>query len=925
MVVGRSAERDRIARLLKAARRGQGGALLVSGEAGIGKSTLLDEAAKQRSMTVLRCAGAPAERELSWAGLHALLGPLQHQLDALPAPQRAALRAALAMGRGRAPDRLAVAAGTVALLSAAGFERPLAVIVDDAHWLDPPSAEAVAFAARRLAADPVAILVAVRSDEAGTFPVHGLENMELTDFPPADARALARAVAPGIADVVADRLAGATAGHPLGLVELASSLTPEQAAGAEPLPDLLHAGHGVEQLYRGRIDALSQATRVALLAVALGAGPEPRGVAATCDALGVAIADLEPAERSRLVTVTAAEVRCRHPLVQSAVVSLAAAPDVRRVHGALGRTLPTGSDAATWHRAQAAVEPDDDLADALDRIARRELATSVQTAERAFAQAARLTSDEGRRAERLLRGAEAAWRAGRGDVAAAQLSEARPALADAGTRAEATHLLAQIETARGNAAHAAELLERAAAEAGEHDPTRAARMLSDAVEPWLIAGEPARAYEAARSAADIAPPDDAGLLVQIDLRAGDVLGWQGRTAEAATVWRAIVATVERDKSLLEDPWARYRAGEAAFSAGDEVSAAAHLRAAIALARNGGAIGGVPYMSVVLVWTLCRLGELDDAAAVAADAVALAAALGQAGDEAFALAALAWADAQRGDEPACRRNAERADQLGRLLNLDGLEGSAPALGLLELSQGAQERAIEHLEQAVAEHERRGGTGVGTPRALMPLLIEALARAGRREDAESRLGPFETAARDSARQDAQAAALRCRALLASDDEALVMFTEAAVLHRVAGHPLELARTELCLGERLRRMRRRADARAALRSAEEAFSSAGAAAWARRAGEELTATGEHRRSAGPAERDRLTPQEQQVARLVATGLTNRELASRLFLSEKTIETHLTRIYLKLGVRSRTALAAAIGSEREREIPDSTPAASA
>src|SRR5215212_5120533 len=174
MVVGRSAERDRIARLLKAARRGQGGALLVSGEAGIGKSTLLDEAAKQRSMTVLRCAGAPAERELSWAGLHALLGPLQHQFDALPARQRAALRAALAMGSGRAPDRLAVAAGTVALLSAAGSERPLAVIVDDAHWLDPPSSEAVAFAARRLAADPVAILVAVRSDEPGAFPVHGL-------------------------------------------------------------------------------------------------------------------------------------------------------------------------------------------------------------------------------------------------------------------------------------------------------------------------------------------------------------------------------------------------------------------------------------------------------------------------------------------------------------------------------------------------------------------------------------------------------------------------------------------------------------------------------------------------------------------------------------------------------------------------------
>jgi DNA-binding CsgD family transcriptional regulator len=210
-------------------------------------------------------------------------------------------------------------------------------------------------------------------------------------------------------------------------------------------------------------------------------------------------------------------------------------------------------------------------------------------------------------------------------------------------------------------------------------------------------------------------------------------------------------------------------------------------------------------------------------------------------------------------------------------------------------------------------------------LVPLLVEALIRAGRDDDARARLEPFERAARGAARADATAAAVRCRALLEPGEEALVLFGEAIALHDAAGHTFERARTQLCLGERLRRMRRRADARAALRAADDFFAAAGAAAWSARAQEELAATGQRRRGPDPADRDRLTPQEQQVASLVVTGLTNREVAARLFLSEKTIETHLTRIYLKLGVRSRTALAAAIGAKQERGIPDSTSAATA
>jgi DNA-binding CsgD family transcriptional regulator len=440
-------------------------------------------------------------------------------------------------------------------------------------------------------------------------------------------------------------------------------------------------------------------------------------------------------------------------------------------------------------------------------------------------------------------------------------------------------------------------------------------MLADAIEPWLHAGHPERAYRAGEDARALLPATAERQRVEVELRLGDVLGWQGRDAEACALWRGLAATVDASPELRNDAWSRYRAGEALFSAGDDGNAARHLRGALESTRTSGSTSALPQMSVVLVWTLCRLGELAAARKAAGEAVAAAIALGNVGDEAWCLAAHSWVDAMTGDELSCRRHAADADVLARRLGLPGMETSDMSLGLLVMSLGRHAAAVTHLERAMAEHERRGAGDAAAPRSVTGLLVEALVRAGREGEARARLQAFEAALLAPVRPTSRAAVARCRGLLADDFAG--DFAEAIALYEAAGHRFDVARTQLCFGMRLRRMRRRSDARVQLRAAEATLAEIGAVQWQARAAEELAATGERRQvdaSAG------LTPHELRVAELVSTGLTNREVAAVLYLSEKTIEAHLGRVFRKLDVRSRTGLAAALSRSYPREFPDST-----
>jgi DNA-binding CsgD family transcriptional regulator len=922
MVVGRVAERARIAEVLDAARHNRGAALVLLGPPGIGKTTLVDDAAQVTDMTVLRTAGSPAEQQLSWAGLHRLLRPLTDRLDDLPGAQRTALRAALALESGAgSPDRLAVAAGVLSVLADAARRAPLLVVVEDLQWLDRPSADAIMFAARRIGCDPVAVLVTCRDDEGAQLLLHGLPALEVQGLEPQEGLDLLSRDHPSIRRRVAEVLVVAAAGHPLGLLEAARALTPDQAVGAAPLPDPLPTGRAVELLYRSRLEQLPERTRLAVLVAALAGPEEARAVTTAWEGLGLGPGDVEPAEVVGLVALGAHRLAFRHPLVVAAVRSLADPVATRRAHAALAAALTPRSGSAVWHRAAAATEPDGDLAATLADMARRELGSAPQVAERAFARAAELATEPRLRGEFLLAAAGAAAETASGERAMAFLEEALPLLVDPAARAEAQHLSARLLIQRGAAVDAALALADGAEAVRPHDPDRAARMLADAVEPWLFAGEPQRAYAAAEQAAHIAAGRSGRLRVEVGLRLADVHAWQGRLEDAVPVWRSVAELVESSAELAADPWTRYLAGEARFSAGDDRQAAEHMTAAVARAQEIGATTRVPYMSIVLVWALCRLGDLDTAASTAADGLALASALGNVGDEAWGLAALAWVDALRGDELSCRRHAADAQALATSLGMRGLEAAEPALGMLELSRGRHDAAVAHLERAVAEHEKRGAANVGAPRMLLPLLVEAHARAGRTAVARERLAEFAAAADRVGHGPSIAAVERCHGLLEDDDRAVEHFERAVVLHQAADHRFELARSQLCYGERLRRMRRRADARIQLRAAEEAFAEMGAALWQARAWEELAASGERRRAADESERDRLTPQEMQVARLVSTGSTNREVAAQLFLSEKTIEAHLGRIFRKLGIRSRTALAAALAEPpRLREIPDST-----
>jgi DNA-binding CsgD family transcriptional regulator len=895
-LIGRGTELETIERVVDGAREGRSGVLVLRGVAGVGKTALLDRCvADADGMRVLRAEGVESETHLPFAGLHQLLRPLTGLLGRLPAVERGALAAAFGLAPGDAAARFLAAAGALDLIAEAAEERPVLCVVDDLHWLDPASTDALLFVARRLDAEPVALLLALRDPGPQPPGLSRLPALELGGLQRDDARALLdRSAAIPAAD--RDRVLDTAAGIPLALLEL-----PRGPLGAGPATD--GAMGTVERAFGERVAALPDTTRRAVLLAAADDDPRAATALLALDGAALGVADLAAAEADGLLWLDSGGLAFRHPLVRSAAYGVATFAERRDAHAALAAAL-TGPDAAdrrAWHRAAALTSPDDDVAAELESSAERALARGGHAAAAAaLERAARLTSADGARARRLVAAAQAARLAGDVDHAVGLAQEGGALAADEATAAEAAGVRGAIQAHRGRPEDAEEDLTRAARALARADPRRALRTALVAAEAAALAGDHARAEELARFSASL-PAGEGDLARAHTAWAGGIADlFGGRVAEARERFAETATSAERSGDAQAMTWAAI----GVFYGGDLAGARRAFLRALAAARARGAIGVVAFglPCVANMWMLegrFTLGRAD-----AEEGLALAGESGEDGGAAYCRALLAWHAAVRGWEDDCAAlAAETLAWSGPDTPRPATECAHHALALLDLALGRHDAAFDRLS-AVVDDPR------GHPVRRLYLvgdLVDAAASRGRPDDARGALAALAAWTRATGSAWGAATLAGAEVHLAPDaDRAESAFAEAEAAHAAIDLPFDRARLELRLGEQLRRARRRVDARRHLRSAVDAFARAGATPWEQRAANELRATGETARRREPSTLDELTPQEAQIARLVAEGATNRDIAARLFLSPRTVEYHLRKVFRKLGLSSRTQLAA-------------------
>lgn len=919
MLVGRRDELARIDVILDHARSGVSGALIVRGEPGIGKSTVLRHAAARAGdMTVLRTTGLEAESELPFAGLSELLFPILELMPEIPKPQAAALTAALALGPPVETDPFTVSAGTLSLLAVAAERRPLLAIIDDAQWLDAASRDAVLFAVRRLHADRAAILFAVREGEVVDFRPSGIEELIMSGVEAIAARELmSSSIAGPVSRAVADQVHAATNGNPLAILESVQVLSPSQLAGTEPLQEPLPTGPGVQRSFERRVARLPLDTRRALLLVAISHSGSIAEIRSACEQSATAFVALEPAEVAGLISNDGLRIQFQHPLLRAAVYHGASAPDRRSAHRALASVLRDAKSAVprAWHMAAAAQGEDETVAAELEQAAveaRRR--SGLAASSRAFERAARLSPDPERRAARLHEAGTDAYVGGESQRGIALLEEALTLASGIPLRAAIAHSRARAEMWTGSPAKARRILLAAVEQIEERDPETATLMLVDAATTAIQEGD---------NEADFAGTVTEALRVaERAYRVGSRAGGQAKAAAAGAYGKALLAFRRADGSNREEAYRLLIQSLEAIDERDSLQLAVQLinsaamflayeefdrmrkplESLIAAARAASAPGALPYALGHLSELDFRVGRWPQAFAEASEAVALATELGHLFSLIYALMCLAWIEAARGLETECR--AHLAQVAGVSPHAKTIVGgySAKITGLLHLGYGRNEEAIKYLEPLSLM--LRSTKLVAAPFLFQetPDLIEAYVHVGRRRDAEAALVAFEDLANASVGTWARAAAWRCHGLVEEDFEPA--FRAALEIHDQTTMPFERARTELCYGERLRRAKQRSEARDHLHWALKNFEAIGADPWAERARNELRATGETIRRERAATDD-LTLQELQVALKVAEGATNREAAAALFISPKTVEAHLSRIYSKLGLRSRTELA--------------------
>jgi DNA-binding CsgD family transcriptional regulator len=898
-LVGREADTGITDRLLADAVSGRSGVLVLTGEAGVGKSTLLAYArARASGMGVLQTAGVQSEAEIQFAALYQLLRPALDRINSLPPRQSAALGAALGMVPGRPANRFLIGTAVLSLLAEAAGDRPLLCLVDDAGWLDYESAVAIAFAARRLQAEAVVMIVAARAVD-GTpfagFPVRPIEGLSRSQ-----AETLLAARHPRADPLIRERVIDRAAGNPLALLEFAGRLQ-----DVEQLVQPFSAGlapTAVESLYLEQVRRLPDDTQLLLLAAAAEDSQALGLIMRAGSKLGIEPAALEPAEQAGIVSVTADQITFGHPLARSAAYTGAAFTRRQRVHKALADACgPEEPDRRAWHHAAAALAPDEEVARELESTACRAQVRSGQgAASAALERAAQLSGDAGAKAVRLTAAAEAAWRAGNGDRAIALVTEATPLPGNARLRADAAEIRGLVQAQSGMPRQAAAALLAAARNIAPTDPRRSMRLATIAAEAAWFAGHGERLGQLDTFVSSL--PASGGMpggfrRVYIGALAATL---RGGLPAAASQLRAAAARTGRLSEQRPLTWA----GDCALLLHDSPTAQELYSQAVDRARELANIADLMHALHLRARCELELGKMAVAEADAAEAVQLGRQLNQPGVVAHSLAVLARVAALRGDAGESRRRAAEALEhaVPHRLHL-AVCAAVLANAELDVSQGRPDAALERLEPLIADPLAHPGYLI----ELASMTVEAAARARTPARGQPALALCEAWVQCLDAAAPRATLARCRGLLADGAQADRHFGAALRLHREQANPLDQARTWLNLGEQLRRTGSRAAARPHLRSAMEAFDSLGARLLADRAAEELRASGEVARRRPPGAIGDLTPRERQVARLAAAGHSNSEVAARLFLSQKTVEYHLHKVFTKLGVTSRTDLAAA------------------
>ncbi|GIJ71318.1 ATP-binding protein [Virgisporangium ochraceum] len=896
-LVGRESELRVLGGLLGRIHDG-GGAVLVRGEVGIGKSALLQEAARvarAARVRVLTTTGVPSEAQIPFAGLYQLLRPILGQADRLPTPQRGAVLAAFGRTDTAVPDLYLVALATLGLIGEATTREPVLLVVEDAHWLDPASADVLVFVARRLEFEPVILLAAMRDGFGGPFADSGLPALAPGRLGPEDAETLVDAHAPGLRDEVRKRVLTEAAGNPLALVELPAVLdADDQLTGPLPLTDRL------EQAFAARVEGLPVPARALLLAVALNDSDSlAEAVAAATLVAGApcTVDDLLPAIGARLVGTDGERVRFLHPLMRSAIHRRSTIGQRHRTHAALADGLAHDADRRVWHRAASLAGPDDGIAADLDEAAvRAQRRGGIAAGAVALERAARLTRDPALRGERLLRAAELAFELGQRDAVVRVLAEADRMDLSERQRWRTAWIRDSFDDGvlgRAQAAWSlAQVAERAAAEA----PALALNLLYGAALRcwWTEPGVEARASVVAAAGQVPVDKNDPRLLVVLAYTAPVECG-------------EVVLDGVRHQPLDDDPRAGRMLGNAAMAVGAFDLAAGFFAGCLSELRTQGRLSLLARALALQAWSCAQLAELSVAVPAADEAYRLAHDTSQPLVAATARVTQALLAALRGDEDGTETFAAEAERT----SLPGaahavLAAAQLARGLAALGAGRDADARAHLARIYdpADPAYHGATrcwAVGD-------LAEAAVRSGQPGAVRGLVAEMTAVGRRTPSPALHSGLRHARAVLAGDDAAEAMYEEAL---RQVTLPFPRARAQLRYGEWLRRQRRVAEARVHLRSARETFDALGTIPWGERARAELRASGETSRRRMPDARDQLTPQELQIAQLAASGLTNREIGQRLYLSHRTVSSHLHRIFPKLGVTSRSALHAALRPE--------------
>jgi DNA-binding CsgD family transcriptional regulator len=889
----------------------RGGALVLRGDPGIGKTTLLavaSAAASSKGVSVLRAAGAQSEMGLAFAALHQLLRPVLTWLDRLPGPQRDALSAAFGAIDVPAPDPFLIALATLSLLTEVAEHVPLLLVIDQAQWLDPPTANALAFVARRVDAEPIALLLALRDGLPSTLDVAGLPELHLGGLDDEAASELVAASAADLPPGLRRRVLHIAAGNPLALLELPDALRVDHAQIDGIEPGTVSLTSRLERAFAEQISGLPAQTRDLLLLAAADERASAAELLAAASLLNGAEPPLDasaPAEKAGLASIIDGSILFRHPLVRSAIYQSASAGRRREVHAALAAVLPGEPDRRLWHVAASTVGPDENVAREVEllsvRLAHR---GAISVAVAAARRAAVLSADPARRCSRLLRAGELAFEAGDSDLLQRLVREAEQLNPDGEQRARSMWLRSTFtDTAPGDPSQAQSLVDAAEVAAdGGHGDLALHLLFGAALRCWRSdLGDPVR-DRVAVTVERLRVPETHSRRVVILAMAGPVR-WGSVVSERLARIEASADELTADEAYL--------AGMAARAIGDHDVANRFLGRATMQLRAQGRLGLLTQVLVMRGWVAIAQGSWTSAEMLVDESSRLAEEVGQSWWGAGSLIARATLRGLRGETDVAERLVAEAEKTAISQGLNDLICmTAFARGVTWLGAGRPAGALEHLTRAFDRNDPAFHEAARF--MLITYLADAASQSGQRYVAVPILDELEALAQRTPSPTLHSGLVYARAVLAQDDGAERLY-EIALGSDLRRHPFERARLQLAYGSWLRRQRRVSESRAPLRAAREVFDALACVPWGERARQELRASGEQSRGRVSAARDQLSTQELQIAQMAASGMTNREIAQQLYLSHRTVGSHLYRLFPKLGITSRSQIAGALQVDTE------------